>query len=454
MSLPGRPKGEEHRGAQHEATPMSKRLPKPSRPPRGSATLVVILMLAFLGLLLMAAAHRSLLTEQRSAANLYRAAQAFEAAEAGLEWTLARLNSGAAIDDRCSEQPDGLGGTSFRERFAPLPPTPLRSAPDAPLPPSPPTAEEAAPGCQRAGTGWACQCPMSPATPLDPSPQTASGPFFAVVLQNQRAPGLVDVMSTGCVGDITSTPCHPSRPPGGTLADARAGVQVTLGHIPGLAVDPAAALTVRGSIDLGDAPWVLGAGTPTARRLALHAGGALHATALTVLGAAGSPLAALQLDGDPNLRDQPAEAQFLTLFRMDKPAWRRQPAVRRIDCAAGCSTALQAAIGPGMQHPMVWLDNGLTIDRPVTLGSASHPVLLMVDGPIRFDAPALIHGLVYGTSSAWNDNAGATVRGAVVLEGDLHGRGGTRIEHDAAVLKRLSERAGTFARVAGSWRDF
>jgi hypothetical protein len=431
---------------------MSHCPPTPIRPPRGGATLVVILMLALLGLLLMAAAHRSLLSEQRSAANLYRAAQAFEAAEAGLEWTLARLNSGAAIDERCDEQPDGLGGTSFRERFAPTSHPPSRATSDTPLPP--PAAQEAAPGCQRAGSGWSCRCPTSPATPPAPSPHATSGPSFAVVLKKQGTPGLVDVLSTGCVGDTASCTTSRATAPDGTVADARAGVRVTLGHIPGLAVDPAAALTVRGSIDLGDAPWVLGPGTPTARRLALHAGGALHAPGLTVPRAAGSPVAALQLDGDPNLRSQSAEAQFLTLFRMDKPAWRRQPAVRRIDCAAGCSAALQNAIGPGMQHPMVWLDNGLTIDQPVTLGSASHPVLLIVDGPIRFEAPALIHGLVYGTSPEWNDNAGAAVRGAVVLEGDLQGRGSTRIDHDADVLKRLGERAGTFARVAGSWRDF
>ncbi len=54
----------------------------------------MVLLLFFIISLVAAYAGRSLIFEQRTSANQYRATQAFEAAEAGLEWALAMLNGG------------------------------------------------------------------------------------------------------------------------------------------------------------------------------------------------------------------------------------------------------------------------------------------------------------------------------------------------------------------------
>ena len=64
----------------------------PPRTQRGAAALIVTLLL-FLALALLAfGMNRHLLIEQRSATNHARAAQAFEAAEAGLDWAQGALN--------------------------------------------------------------------------------------------------------------------------------------------------------------------------------------------------------------------------------------------------------------------------------------------------------------------------------------------------------------------------
>ena len=55
----------------------------------GAATLGAVLLLMMTLTLAVLYAHRGLLFEQRSAANQYRAAQAFELAEAGIEWSAA-----------------------------------------------------------------------------------------------------------------------------------------------------------------------------------------------------------------------------------------------------------------------------------------------------------------------------------------------------------------------------
>ena len=72
-------------------------------PQRGAAALVVVMMLFFIMSLVAAYASRNLIFEQRTSANNYRSTQAFEAAEAGLEWAIAMLNGGR-IDDRLRRQ--------------------------------------------------------------------------------------------------------------------------------------------------------------------------------------------------------------------------------------------------------------------------------------------------------------------------------------------------------------
>ena len=79
---------------------------------RGAATLAVSLVLLFAMLMTAAYAHRSLLLEQRLSANQYREAQAFEAAQSGIDWAVAQLNQARPVDDRC-EQGDSAGSRSF-----------------------------------------------------------------------------------------------------------------------------------------------------------------------------------------------------------------------------------------------------------------------------------------------------------------------------------------------------
>ena len=64
----------------------------PPRHAHGAAALIVVMMLFFVISMVAAYASRNLIFEQKTSANQYRATQAFEAAEAGLEWAAAMLN--------------------------------------------------------------------------------------------------------------------------------------------------------------------------------------------------------------------------------------------------------------------------------------------------------------------------------------------------------------------------
>jgi hypothetical protein len=155
-------------------------------------------------------------------------------------------------------------------------------------------------------------------------------------------------------------------------------------------------------------------------------------------------------DDDPALAQLSVQGLFASVFRMDKATWRAQPTVRIVDCKSACDQSLA-------QTPytsLMWLDGGLKLDTPIVLGTPERPVLLVVDGPVDIHANATIHGVVYTTSPTWTDTAGASVNGAVLVEGDLQATGATQINHNAALLKALHDRTGSYARVPGSWRDF
>ncbi len=80
---------------------------------RGVASLVVVMLLLFVVSLSAAYASRNLIFEQKTSANQARSTLAFEAAEAGVEWTLAQLNSGQ-VSTSCA---NSTTAGSFQQRY-------------------------------------------------------------------------------------------------------------------------------------------------------------------------------------------------------------------------------------------------------------------------------------------------------------------------------------------------
>ncbi len=411
-----------------------RRAVRPTRQ-RGGATLIVALVLALLLLLTAGFTHHGLLFEHRTSVNQQRASQAFEAGEAGLAWVLAQMNRADRLDDHCLPVAAAAAMSSFRERYL------AQAAAGRPL--------EAA--CMLADAGWACHCPAEgPATwPTDD--ERVNGFWVQVRAGGAAGADVIDVVARGCVG----SPACSADADEGARPDAVATSRFTLARLPGLGTTPAAALTARGEADLSASAFELRhTGTDHSDAITAHTGGALQLGITTLRSVGGAPVLASVADQDEALAAQDADGLFASLFRMSRSAWQQQPAARTVRCASACDEALTQALGPEASNPMVWLAGGLRLDRATTLGSATRPVLLVVDGPVALQAPMVIHGVIYTTSPAWADAPGARVHGAVIAENDFRPTGSTRIEHDAGVLARLQTQTGTYAPVPGSWRDF
>jgi hypothetical protein len=198
---------------------------RPARTQRGATTLAVTLMLLGAMLLVLLAANRNTLLELRQSANQAHSTAAFEAADAGLEWAAALLNSNERLGPDC--RPSPLAIETFRERHLDL------SVPAL-------TPRPLQPACLHGPNGWACACPGDAAADLGPAAGPDSGAAFSLRLSAGPQPGVLRVAAIGCshwAGDC--------RPGAGGRDPATARHEALFALQPALPAPPSAGLTVR-----------------------------------------------------------------------------------------------------------------------------------------------------------------------------------------------------------------
>jgi len=415
-------------------------------PQRGVATLVVTMALFFAMLLVAAYANRNLVFEQRSAANQYRSTQAFEAAEAGLEWAQAQLNNVSGIGGDCKPVSDA-GAVSFRDRF-------LRVAAagagfSASTWSDGGVATALQPACVNNPAGWQCSCPANGQADLSAS--TIPAPAFIIEFLPGGKSGVVRVVSRGCSSD--GGVCAPgSAEPTGAVAR----VEAAFALLPGLASAPAAALTLRGAVDVGNAALGVHNADLRSGAVALHAGVKVQAPALRIGTAPGAASSASVVASDASLAALSPAQLFTSYFGLDRASWARQPVISTLTCAGNCAQALQLAVAAAASNALIRISGDLDVEGPVTIGTPEQPALIVIEGSARLHGAVTLHGMLYAAAMRWDGPVatGALVRGALVSETSYQGDATPDLVYDPAILAALRSRSGMFARISGSWRDF
>lgn len=414
---------------------------------RGVATLAVVMVLLFVVALAAAYLGRSLIFEQRTSANYYRSVQAFETAEAALEWATALLNSGR-IDSTCAASNDNTL-TSFRQRYLNIDPNTgnidVRRWDDSGV------MRNLTPQCVRGAAGWTCHCPDTTAPNL-PAPVGAGVfPAFRVSFEPVAQPGAVRVNAVACTS--LSNACL--RDGVGSQGDAAMRASVVVALAPALAVPPVAALTVRGDIDTGAATLRLHNTDAASNGITVQAGGAVSVTGASLLSAVGEEASRSVIANDASLAGLNADRMFTAVFGTSRDAYRTQAAAIRVDCGGGCADRLRtlADNNPGR---VLWINDDLLIESDVQLGTPDSPVVIVASGNARIlTAGTRIYGALYSAAADWaNDGAAALVQGAAIAEGRFIGTGNPVLHFDPQIVANLRRSSGSFVRVPGSWRDF
>jgi hypothetical protein len=438
----------------------------------GAASLIVTVLL-LMGMSLIAFfANKGLIFEQRTSANQYRSTKAFEMADAGAEWAIARLNDPLtlAAADSCAPA-TGAGLVSFRDRY--IRPT----AADAlhttgwlnPL-------DTAYPGCQIDPTNGSstCACPSTGAAVL----ASTDWPRFRV--QFRPLPDLlsVEIISRGCTnGD----PCDPSQAP--AASDGTAIVRVilkirpTFPTIPGAGLISGSTTVVSGSLNVIN--------TDTASNgITINTGSTVQLTGGTLVQTlpGTSPTASI-LDNDPSLlqltnADANGELFFSSYFGEGFDSYKSNLQTKVISAGASdpaggtcnsevnCGAAVSYWIDQG--YTQFWVEPSVTFNNSNmpsttsgTLGTAANPIALATPNQMTFTGGINAFGTFYAaTTSAIDDltlagGGSANIVGSLVSRGDFSrtGNGNISIIYDANLFGAKGAPSGLLVPVPGSWRD-
>lgn len=441
--------------------------PLPARqatPGRGVAALTVVMVLFFVMALVAAYTNRNLVFEQRISANSYRATRALEAADAGVEWTLAMLNGGR-ITANCTPGVAAAGLADFRSRY-------LRPSPDE-------TNGEGAfnvawgqqpanrvyPACVVINGVPSCVCPALGELPaaFNPAPNPAvNASTFRITFRMFHGGGVlrggaIQFVSRGCHNQGAGASACFAQNDDVPTVDGTTAVIASAGLVRALPVVPKAALTAGTTITANAPADLRVANGDFASGQTAHAGGLITVSGTSRFeGPAGTgadgreendaALAALAAQG--------ADPWFRALFVLDTASYQRQPAVVRIDCPAGACTRLQLdnALAANPRNP-IWVNGNLDIDAGGPLGTVDDPLMLIVSGNLTISADAAVRGFVHANQINWSA-PGATWDGAMVSAGAVAVTGVATVRYSKATLDIIRLRYGSFVRVPGSWNLF
>ncbi|OOZ41336.1 hypothetical protein BOW53_04260 [Solemya pervernicosa gill symbiont] len=409
---------------------------------RGAATLLISLALLISITLISVYTARTTIMEQKIAANDFRTKQAFEAADAGMEYAIAYIRGPGGVD----KDANGALDTNIVDS-------------------------------------------NSDGTYNTNTLTLSTGATYTIALSGST--GSVIVTSTGTSDDGTATrtitqtigsvdplPNEPHTPLT-TRGGAFIGGSATV-------INPEGKATIwsGGNVDLGS-------NNSTATMVA-------DPTDATYPACIGSPEAPCDVErssdkdnegfdlveNDANLSALSSDDYFLNFFGLDKTTYRNTRV--EIESTGATATNNHDAASPGInlaQETVVWVDGGgpgnnVSIGG-VTVGCASSvnvnanyedsacdnnngdppfdaalPTITIIDGDASATGSTTLLGLVYITGD-FNITGNVTVVGAVIVEGQTLSSGGGSLDiiYNSRVLGNAGGE-GNSASLAGSWRDF
>lgn len=438
---------------------------------RGMAALTVVMVLFFVMALVAAYTNRNLVFEQRSSANSYRAARALEAADAGVEWTIGMLNAGRITAACAPPEPAQAGGlTDFRSRYlAPAMNTHTGESDAFGLAWGLGHANRVYPTCVVVDGAPRCACPAVGETaariavPAD-GVATAFRISFRLFDDITVRGGAVQLVSRGCsdpgTGDRSciAQSDDPNAPP---AVDGSTTVIATLGLVRALPVAPKATLTA-GTTITATAPGELRvSNSDFTTGLTVHAGVPLAAAIPNRFSGPAGSSGDGRIDGDTTmaaLSGQGADPWFRALFALDMASYQRQPAVVRLNCAAGCDRAhIAAALVLNPRNP-IWADGDVNLGAAAggvadDLGTPANPMMLIVNGALTISGDAHVRGFAHADQITWSAPA-ATWDGALVARTTFTATSVATLRYDKAVLDTIRLGYGSFVRAPGGWNLF
>lgn len=446
---------------------------------RGVAALTVSILL-LLGMTIVAFfANKGMVFEQRTSANQFRATKAFEMADAGIEWAIARLNDPLTLTANSCTAGSATGLVSFRDRYV------RPTVADATHPTGWLNALSTAfPGCEvNPATGvMSCACPSTAAGTLT----NVDWPRFRVQFNAVTSPSTdflaVEIISRGCTN---ANPCDPSvdatNADGTSIARVILKLRPTFPTVPGAGLISGSTTVVSGSLNVVN--------TDTASNgITINTGSTVQSGAgTTVQTLPGSSPTGSILDNDPSLlnltnADASGELFFSSFFGEGFSDFQTNLQTKVLSSGAGGSAGWangtcgnSGDCGGAVSY---WVDRGVTQFWVVpdvsfgtsnmpstttgnTLGTKLKPLALASPGQVTFNGGITAYGNYYAATATSQDDllitggGNATIVGSLISRGDFAktGNGNFSVIYDAGLFGGKGPPSGLLVPVPGSWRD-
>jgi hypothetical protein len=440
--------------------------------------------------------------EQRTSANQLRSTKAFELADAGLEWAIARLNDPLKLTAGTCVPASGSTLLSFRDRYA----RPSEASASA-VPPRLNGYFDAVtfslPGCQinPASGALVCGCPAVPT----PAP-TASSPAIATLanadwprfrVQFKAVPGddsSLEIISRGCT---SSDPCDPSQATSSNT-DSTAIARVVVKIVPTFPGGGPRAGLISGSTTIVSGSLNVVNTDTRSNGITINTGSFVDVSGngVSVVSLPGTPPSASILDNDPSLlqltnADSNGELFFqsfvgtgfsdfqkslLTKFINGKSGQSFNSTTSPLSCNGGndCARAVSYWIDRGITQ--FWVDlntsgadssidftNGtLPSNTPNnTIGTEAKAIVLATQGQLSTGGGVTAYGVFYAASATAVDDltlsggGNSTIYGSLITRGDFArtGNGNITIVPRSSLFSDPGPPKGLLIPVPGSWRD-
>ncbi len=445
--------------------PMNNQHFSSSHTQRGAVSLLIALVLLLGGTLIAFFANRGFIFEQRTSANQYRATNAFELAEAGVEWGIGKLNERLPLATAPSCATSGAAASpSFLDRYAgPQTPTVAQPNPWFNVPVDGRYAEcRFDPAGVATNGGWTCSCPSAAgAITLG---QTQQG-RFGVRFNPTTDSSAVEVVARGCSNGTT---CDPNAAPADS--DATAVVRVLVKLRPGVPNGPSAAVTAGTAATIGGSLNVINQHAPS-NGVTIHAGGnVVTGSGTNAFTLPGTPPRASILDNDPtlaNVTNAGEDAFFAKYFGETLTNYQQTGNSIRIDMgsAQANGTEIMRIVNLGGDGLRFYVPGDVqfttgNVGNGQTIGSPTKPIILVVRGDMEITGNIQAYGLLYSataTATTPEDPGGgnAVVFGAFITRGAFRkqGNGNFSVVY-TPTLWGSGPPNGQLVKVPGSWRDF
>jgi len=272
----------------------------------------------------------------------------------------------------------------------------------------------------------------------------ANGSTYTFVYSNPTANNyqLITITSTGKSADATST---------------RTVTQQIQAYTSGTP-PPTISLTTKGNVSMSNSSSL----NNTSTNSNLKAGGSIdfdnssHTTISSGVGSNSSGIGSDVQQNNASIAAMSTNSFFQSIFGVDQSTVQSKANFTYTNSSNTSYNSLA-----GVTNSIIWINQTsgtAALSGTLTIGSATQPVILIVNGNLKISNSVTIYGLVFIMNSTQDTilRNTATVNGAMASTNNITFTNNTALNYNSTVLNALpaSGSAPSYSKVPNSWRDF